>query len=74
MATKNEVTGDEIRTKGNSTAYKDNWDSIFNKDALFKKKLPEEKPVVHAAERMVCSECDTPEESGHKISCSKLKL
>lgn len=69
MATKNEVTGDEIRTKGNSTAYKDNWDSIFNKDALFKK-----KPVVHAAEKMVCSECDTPEESGHKISCSKLKL
>lgn len=61
MATKNDVTGDEIRTGGNSNAYKDNWDAIFKK-----------KPVANAEETMVCSECGNPLEVGHKISCSKL--
>ena len=35
MATKNDVTGDEIRTGGNSNAYKDNWDAIFGKKEVF---------------------------------------
>ena len=63
MATKNDVTGDEIRTGGNSNAYKDNWDAIFKK-----------KPVANAHNQLLCSECGSPEENGHKIGCSKLKL
>jgi hypothetical protein len=63
MATKNDVTGDEIRTGGNSNAYKDNWDAIFKK-----------KPVANADDNLLCSDCGLPLESGHRISCSKLKL
>lgn len=31
MATKNDVTGDNIQSKVNSQAYKDNWDLVFGK-------------------------------------------
>ena len=31
MATKNEITGDSIRSKASSKAYSDNWDRIFGK-------------------------------------------
>jgi hypothetical protein len=31
MATKNDVTGDSIRSKLPSKAYSDNWDRIFGK-------------------------------------------
>lgn len=31
MATKNDITGDVIKTKGPSKAYADNWDRIFGK-------------------------------------------
>ena len=33
MATRNEITGDVIASRGNSNAYKDNWDAIFGKKA-----------------------------------------
>lgn len=31
MATRNDVTGQEIKSRGNSQQYKDNWDAIFGK-------------------------------------------
>ena len=31
MTTQNDITGDEIRTKVNSDAYRENWDRIFGK-------------------------------------------
>lgn len=31
MAAKNDVTGDEIKTKTNSDLYRDNYDKIFRK-------------------------------------------
>ena len=31
MATKNDITGDSIRTKGYSKAYADGWERIFGK-------------------------------------------
>ncbi len=34
MATRNDVTGDVIASRGNSNAYKDNWDAIFGKKAV----------------------------------------
>lgn len=32
MAAKNDVTGDELRSKISTTQYRDNWDLIFKKD------------------------------------------
>lgn len=31
MATKNDITGDDIRSKSNTDAYRDNYDRIFRK-------------------------------------------
>lgn len=31
MATKNDITGDEIKSKTSSKAYEDNWERIFGK-------------------------------------------
>lgn len=31
MSTRNDITGDHIRTKSNSKKYKDGWDLIFGK-------------------------------------------
>lgn len=31
MTTRNDVTGDEIKSRGNSEQYKNNWDAIFGK-------------------------------------------
>lgn len=42
MATRNDVTGQEIKSRGNSEEYKNNWDAIFNK------KKQEEPAVVDA--------------------------
>lgn len=38
MAARNDVTGQEIKSRGNSQTYKDNWDAIFGK------KKADEKP------------------------------
>jgi len=37
MATKNDVTGDSIKTKTNSKKYRDNWDRIFGNKKKEKK-------------------------------------
>ena len=39
MVARNDITGDAIQTKGNTDAYRDNYDIIFNK----KKKTDAEK-------------------------------
>lgn len=31
MATRNDITGDQIKSRNNSEAYKNNWDAIFGK-------------------------------------------
>lgn len=31
MAAKNDITGDEIKSKSSTKAYEDNWDRIFGK-------------------------------------------
>jgi hypothetical protein len=42
MATKNDVTGDSIRSKlGNQKAYSANWDKIFGKKKKVTKKKSE---------------------------------
>jgi hypothetical protein len=41
MAAKNDVTGDSIKSRVNSKAYRDNWDRIFGK----KKKVAKKKTV-----------------------------
>lgn len=42
MASRNDVTGDEIKSRGNNEQYKNNWDAIFGK------KTPEEPAVEDA--------------------------
>lgn len=42
MATKNEITGDSIKSKGPSKEYSDNWDAVFGKK---KKKLSESETM-----------------------------
>jgi len=32
MTTKNDITGDELRSKGTTNKYRDNWAGVFNKD------------------------------------------
>ena len=32
MATKNDITGDDIKTKNTSQRYRDNWERIFGKN------------------------------------------
>jgi hypothetical protein len=34
MATKNDITGDEIKSRGNSKDYEDNFDRIFRKNKV----------------------------------------
>tara|TARA_B110000211_G_C13943755_1_gene492938 strand:+ start:69 stop:203 length:135 start_codon:yes stop_codon:yes gene_type:complete len=44
MTTKNDVTGDPLKSKTNTQKYRDNWDLIFNKNKDVKKeKLKEVK-------------------------------
>lgn len=38
MVTKNDITGDSIRTKGASKKYLDNYDKIFGKNQKLKQK------------------------------------
>lgn len=45
--TKNDVTGDKIKSKANSQAYRDNWDRIFSKKEEIKQ---EERLKIHEKE------------------------
>jgi hypothetical protein len=38
MTTKNDVTGDSIKSRVSTRAYRDNWDKIFDKKKKAKKK------------------------------------
>lgn len=50
MTTKNDITGDSIRSRSSSQLYRDNWDRIFGKkDSLF-------KDVVHGTESHVSTD------------------
>ena len=40
MTTKNEVTGDDLKSKANSDAYRDNYDKIFKDKKKGEKKWP----------------------------------
>lgn len=54
MATRNDVTGHEIKSRTISSAYVDNWDAIFGK-----KKEPEvQEEIASEVEEPVCT--DTP--------------
>lgn len=37
MATRNDVTGDSIKSRVNTKAYQDNWDAIFGKKEINKR-------------------------------------
>ena len=50
MATRNDITGDELRSKTNTKAYEDNWDLIFGKKKKDDNKVvnvdtPTDKPL-----------------------------
>lgn len=47
MAARNDVTGDNIASRGSSKAYRDNWEKIFGK------KKEEESPKVYKALKQV---------------------
>lgn len=54
MATKNDITGDSIQTKGFSKSYEDNYDDIFGIRCLkckFKQNMNCEPPVI------ICQSC-----------------
>ncbi len=42
MTARNDITGDALRTKGSTDAYRSGWDRIFGK-----KEEPKEEPVFH---------------------------
>lgn len=45
MATKNDITGDTIITKGTTDKYRDNWDAIFGKPKVTQDKQEEKDNV-----------------------------
>lgn len=56
MASKNDITGDSIKTKGPSKAYEDNYDRIFGKkDPMdYTNNWPNDKQF---DEQKVCKKC-----------------
>jgi len=48
MATKNDITGDSIQSKGPSKEYSDNWDKIFGKKKK-KKDAKENKKIINTS-------------------------
>lgn len=48
MATKNDITGDEIKSRGNSQAYGDNFDRIFRKNKVVEPVAPATEPVEYS--------------------------
>ena len=43
MTTKNDVTGDQIKSRYTSNAYRDNWDQIFKKKTKSRKDEADKK-------------------------------
>lgn len=54
MATRNDVTGQEIKSRTNTSAYSDNWDAIFGK-----KKEPEVQEEIVDVEESICIDDST---------------
>lgn len=50
MASKNDITGDEIKTKGSNEKYRENWERIFGKDK--QKGKPSESKDVQSNQAM----------------------
>lgn len=50
MTAKNDVTGDEIATKYNSSQYVNNWDAIFGKKKTEDKDTDQEQKEVDSEE------------------------
>lgn len=44
MATKNDITGDSIRSKGTTKAYSDNWELIFGKNKSSEESVEDKDP------------------------------
>jgi hypothetical protein len=44
MATKNDITGDSIRSKGTTKAYSDNWELIFSKNKSSEESVEDKDP------------------------------
>jgi len=49
MAARNDITGDSIKTKSSSQAYRDNWDAIFGKK---EKEVKEDPHAVYNDDRL----------------------
>jgi hypothetical protein len=50
MTTKNDITGDSIKSKINNKKYRDNWDIIFNNKQKTEKKESERNSTVKDGE------------------------
>jgi len=50
MASKNDITGDELKTKATNKAYEDGWDSIFNNKEKEISDIANEHPNVNQFE------------------------
>ena len=48
MTAKNDITGDEIKSRGNSNEFADGWERIFGKkkDNVATDQVPTDQPVV----------------------------
>lgn len=44
MATKNDITGDSIRSKGTNKSYSDNWELIFGKNKPSEESIEDKDP------------------------------
>lgn len=54
MVAKNDVTGDDIKSRGNSKEYEDNWERIFGKKEESGKILAEVMDKAFIKERNAC--------------------
>ncbi len=77
MASTNDVTGDEIKTKGGSNdAYRSGWDAIFAKKAVTSAEAASlaEKALHHDPRAPYCPHCGVYEltlANPHKLDCPK---
>ena len=51
MATKNDITGDSIRSKGTTKAYSDNWELIFGKNKSSEESVEDKDPPPEVTSR-----------------------
>jgi len=51
MASKNDITGDEIKSKASTSSYEDGWDRIFGKKENYTDGYPNDQQFSHPTER-----------------------